>query len=126
MPHLNHMAAASASAKSAGETETMRLHDALMGHLDSLMSESQRLRQQAARLDTHTVAGRRQAARLRRLTAAISAADAGMRGLMHDFAKVDTVRLTAHQYVDFWADEQQLRRLAAQTRTALDSARWVR
>ena len=101
----------------------MRLHDALMGHMDSLMSESQRLRQQVARLDTHAVAGRRKAARLRRLVAALGAADVGMMGWMHDFQKIDTVRFSAHQYADLWADEQQqLRRLETQTRTALDSA----
>ena len=127
MAHMDHMDHMAASPKSAGETETMRLHDALMGHMDSLMSESQRLRQQAARLDTHAVAGRRQAARLRRLTAALGAADAGMMGWMHDFQKTDTVRFSAHQYADFWADEQQkLRRLETQTRAALDSARRAR
>ena len=127
MDNMDQMAAPSSAPESAAAAETMRQHDVLMGHMDSLMSEGQRLRQRSARLDTHTPAGQRQAARLRRLTAALSAADNGMMGWMHDFAKVDTVGLSAHQYADFWADQQrQLHQLETQTRAALDSARWVR
>ena len=105
----------------------MRLHATLLGQIDSLLSESQRLHRQVARLDTHTVAGGRQAARLRRLTAALRKVDADMRNWTYDFQQLDTLGLSPHQYDDLWADAQlELHRLEAQMRTALDSARRVR
>ena len=127
MAGMNHGAASAAAPASPAQAETMRLHDALMGKMDSLMSEGQRLRQRAGGLDTSAVAGRRQAARQRRLAAALGTADERMMGWMHDFQKIDTTRFSAHQYVDYWADQQrQLRRMQGQTRAALDSARRIR
>ncbi|WP_156176248.1 hypothetical protein [Hymenobacter terrenus] len=105
----------------------MRLHDTLMGRMDSLMSEDQRLHQYTARLDTTTATGQRQAARLRRFANSLHYADDAMMTWMHDFQKVDTVGLSAHQYADFWAMQQRyLRQIYTKTSAALDSSRTIR
>ncbi|MBC8082456.1 MAG: hypothetical protein H7Z21_04535, partial [Hymenobacter sp.] len=71
--------------------------------------------------------GRRQAARLRALTAALSAADERMMGWMHDFQPADTVGLSAAQTAAFWTRQiQQLHQIQVQTSAALDSTRRIR
>ena len=99
----------------------MHLHDVLMGRMDSVMSEGQRLQRLAGRVDTTTAAGRRQAAQLRRLGAALRNADARMMDWMHRF-QPDTAKLTVAQTESFWTRElQTLRRIQAQTSAALDA-----
>ena len=46
---------------------------------------------------------------------------------VHTYEEPDAARLTHHQYVDFWTtEEEELRTLAWQMRSALDSAATVR
>jgi len=105
----------------------MQRHDSLMGRMDALNTERQRLQQQLTTLDTTGVAGRDAAQTLRRRARALLQADAAMMDWMHRYQEPDTTRLSAHQLADFWADHaQQLTQLDSQITTALDSAQQLR
>jgi outer membrane PBP1 activator LpoA protein len=119
--------AAATSAASPTRASVMRQHDAQMARMDALAAERQRLQAVLRRLDSTTVAGQRQARRLRRATVGLGAADAAMMNWMHHYQEPDTARLTARQHEDFWAD--QARQLAAVERAmtaALDSGSALR
>jgi hypothetical protein len=120
-------AADSAASTEATRASVMQHHDALMGRMDALTTERQRLLQQLPALDSTSAAGRRQVRAIRRHVLALQQADAEMMDWMHRYREPDTTRLSAHQYQDFWADQaQQLSRLEQQMSAALDSARQLR
>lgn len=108
-------------------TKVLALHDSTMLHMDALVNERQRLERILGNLDTTKGRNRATAARLGRLRGALAAADTTMTHWMHTYREPDTARLTHHQYVDFWTtEEEELRALAHQMRSALDSAATVR
>lgn len=108
-------------------TKVLALHDSTMLSMGTLLSERLRLGRILGNLDTTKARHRAPATRLRRLHRALVAADTTMTHWMHTYEEPDTARLTHHQYVDFWTtEEQELRALARQIRSALDSAAAVR
>ncbi|WP_022826415.1 hypothetical protein [Hymenobacter norwichensis] len=116
-------------AASIGPTRAsvMQHHDSLMSRMDALSTERQRLQQQLATLDTTSTTSRGAARMLRRRANALLQADAAMMDWMHRYKEPDTIRLSAHQYADFWVDQaQQLTQLDRQITTALDSAQRLR
>ncbi|MBT9395118.1 hypothetical protein KLP40_18265 [Hymenobacter sp. NST-14] len=111
----------------ATRTSVMQHHDALMGRMDALTTERQRLQRQLPTLDSASAVGRGRARTIRRRVLALQQADAAMMEWMHRYREPDTTRLSAHQYQDFWADQAgQLTRLEQQMRAALDSAHQLR
>ncbi|UOQ78010.1 hypothetical protein MUN84_05140 [Hymenobacter sp. 5516J-16] len=111
----------------ATRAAVMRQHDDLMGRMDALTTERQRLTAQLAATDSATTTGYRRAQRLHRAIAALRRADAAMLTWMHQYQEPDTVQLTAHQYEDFWNTEaEELRALERHMTAALDSAKSVR
>ena len=121
---LNHLHDAPAAGPRA---QALRLHESAMGRLQALGTERQRLAGALAKLNAGTPAGQRQAARLRRATAALQQADDQMMAWMHDTREPDSTKASPAQVAAYWQQQLPvLKGIDQRTAAALDSARALR
>lgn len=106
--------------------QAMQLHEAAMSRLEALGTERQRLAAALARLSA-APAGQRQAARLRRATAALQQADDQMMAWMHDAHEPDSAKVGPAQVAAYWQQQLPiLKGIDQRTTAALDSAKALR